>query len=155
MKRNTKKTIETLYHISIFIGTSLNINLGLPMRGATWIYLPWESSESEENLYSITWQRDTTVGCPCEDTSIEENDIPNRSESYNITDLEEDSRYRIVVNAMTIDGQSSSISVTATTLEAGERNLMLINPFMGIGTFLFASRLFAALFWIPLMLDMV
>ena len=95
------------------------------MRGATWIYLSWESSESEESLfYSIMWQRDAMVGCPGED-SDEENDIPNRSESFNITDLEEDSTYRIVVNAMTIDGQSSSITVTATTLEAGERNLML------------------------------
>ena len=64
------------------------------------------------------------VGCPGED-SDEENDIPNSLGSYNITDLEEDSTYRIVVSAMSIDGQSSSITFTATTLEAGERNLML------------------------------
>ena len=95
------------------------------MKGATWISLSWKSSESEEShFYSIMWQRDTTVGCPGE-YSDEENDIPNSLGSYNITDLEEDSMYRIVVSAMSIDGQSSSIAFTATTLEAGERNLML------------------------------
>ena len=98
------------------------VDLGQPMRGATWIYLSWESSESEESLsYAIMWERDTMVGCPGE----EKNNIPNTSDSFNITDLQEDSRYRIVVSAMNIDGHSNSITVTATTLEAGERNLML------------------------------
>ena len=64
------------------------------------------------------------MGCPGEDGD-EENDVPNTLGSYTITDLEEDSRYRIVVSARNTDNQSSSITVTTTTLEAGERNLML------------------------------
>ena len=52
--------------------------------------------------------------------------------NYNITDLEEGSTYEIVLQGDTLSGQSSSITVTATTLEAGERNLMLINTYLQV-----------------------
>ncbi|CAI8027810.1 Neogenin (Fragment) [Geodia barretti] len=98
-------------------GTSLNVILGLPTIGATWIYLPWEISELDENLYSIVWDGNPSVRCPGVGGGREDS-IRNTLGSYNITGLEEDSRYIFVVRVSNIEGQTSSLTDTATTLEA-------------------------------------
>ena len=87
---------------------------------------------SEPIFYSLTWERDIEcpliecTGVPC--TPINKDFMGN----YNITDLEEGSTYEIVLQGDTLSGRSSSITVTATTLEAGERNLMLINTYLQV-----------------------
>ena len=66
------------------------------------------------------WQRDTTVGCPDVDGS---SDTMITDTSYDITGLEEDSSYSITVRASNTAGSSEvSNTVTAMTLEAGERD---------------------------------
>ena len=68
---------------------------------------------SVADSYEVMWERDTSIGCSDEDegsaTSIGE-----------ITDLQEDSVYTITVTASNSAG-SSEDTVTAMTLEAGER----------------------------------
>ena len=70
-------------------------------------------SDSVADSYEVMWERDTSIGCSDEDegsaTSIGE-----------ITDLQEDSSYTITVTASNSAG-SSEDTVTAMTLEAGER----------------------------------
>ena len=61
------------------------------------------------------WQRDTTGECSNED----EDSATITDTSYDITGLEEDSRYSITVRAMN-DAGSSEVSVNVMTLEAGE-----------------------------------
>ena len=64
------------------------------------------------------WQRDTTVGCSDED---EDSDTITDT-NYDITGLEEDSSYSITVTASNTAGNEDSNTVTAMTLEAGERD---------------------------------
>ena len=70
-------------------------------------------SDSVADSYVVMWQRNTSIGCSDEDegsaTSIGE-----------ITGLHEDSSYTITVTASNSAG-SSEDTVTAMTLEAGER----------------------------------
>ena len=70
-------------------------------------------SDSVADSYEVMWERDISIGCSDEDegsaTSIGE-----------ITDLHEDSSYTITVTASNSAG-SSEATVTAMTLEAGER----------------------------------
>ena len=67
----------------------------------------------------MMWQRDTSGECPDEDEdSIS---LTDDSTSYNIMGLEEDSSYRITVTASNAAGSAVSNTITATTLEAGER----------------------------------
>ena len=107
--------------MALCIGESLSINLGLPISGATWIYLLWGSSQSEVDLYSITWLRDTSVGCPGGNSETEKNSVSSSLNGYNITELEEDTRYIISVSVMNTENQTISVTVTATTREAGEQ----------------------------------
>ena len=66
------------------------------------------------------WQRDTTGGeCSDED---EDSATMITDTSYTITDLEADSSYTIIVRASNTAGSEDSNSVTAMTLEAGERD---------------------------------
>ena len=66
------------------------------------------------------WQRDTSVGCPDVDGG---SDTMITDTSYDITGLEEDSRYSITVRASNKAGSTKSSNiVTAMTLEAGERD---------------------------------
>ena len=66
----------------------------------------------------MMWERDTSVGCSDED---EGSDIIITS-FYDIMGLEEDSSYTITVTASNSAGSSAnSNTVTAMTLEAGER----------------------------------
>ena len=65
------------------------------------------------------WQRDTTGECSNED----EDSATITDTSYDITGLEEDSSYSITVRASNTAGSSEdSNTVTAMTLEAGERD---------------------------------
>ena len=69
------------------------------------------------------WQRDTTGEC-----SNEDEDSANITDtSYTITGLEEDSSYSITVRASNTAGSSEiSNTLTAMTLEGGERPLFLL-----------------------------
>ena len=62
----------------------------------------------------MTWQRDTSLECSDEDSGM-------ATSVSEITGLEEDSSYSITVRAIN-DAGSSEVSVTAMTLEAGERD---------------------------------
>ena len=70
-------------------------------------------SDSVADSYEVIWVRDVTVGCSNEDegmtTSVSE-----------IANLQEDSNYTVTVTAFNSAGNSET-SVTAMTMEAGER----------------------------------
>ena len=88
---------------------------------ATSISLYWSvPSGSVVDSYEVMWQRDTSGECPDEDE--DSTTITSGSNSYEIMGLEEDSSYNITVTASNAAGSSAvSITVTAMTLEAGER----------------------------------
>ena len=94
-----------------------------PTATATSISLSWSDPDgSEVTSYEVMWQRDTSVGCPGGD---EDSDTITDT-SYDITGLEEDSSYSITVRASNTAGSSEdSNTVTAMTLEAGEREFLL------------------------------
>ena len=71
-------------------------------------------SGSVAESYEVTWQRDTSLECSDEDSGM-------ATSVGNITGLEEDSSYSITVRAIN-DAGSSEVTVTAMTLEAGERD---------------------------------
>ena len=69
----------------------------------------------------MMWQRDTSGECPDEDEdSIS---LTDGSTSYDIMGLEEGSSYSITVTASNAAGNAVSNTVTAMTLEAGEKLL--------------------------------
>ena len=89
---------------------------------ATSISLSWSvPTDSVVTQYLVEWQRDTSVGCTDEDqgnTTITDGSIV----SYDIPELEENSRYMMTVTVSNSAGSSGvSNSVTAMTLVAGER----------------------------------
>ena len=86
---------------------------------ATSISLSWTSG-GEGVDYKVMWQRDTSLECPdVDEGSI---NITNGSTSYTIAGLQENSSYSITVTASSGEDNSEiSNSVTAITLEAGER----------------------------------
>ena len=63
--------------------------------------------------YEVMWERDISIGCSDEDEG-------NATSIGEITGLQEDSSYTITVTASNSAG-SSEDTVTAMTLEAGER----------------------------------
>ena len=71
------------------------------------------SSGSVADSYEVMWQRNTSIGC----SDVDEGSATSIGE---ITDLQEDSSYTITVTASNSAG-SSEDTVTAMTLEAGER----------------------------------
>ena len=71
-------------------------------------------SDSVAESYEVMWQRDTSLECSDEDSGM-------ATSVGEITGLEEDSRYSITVRAIN-DAGSSEVTVTAVTLEAGERD---------------------------------
>ena len=86
---------------------------------ATSISVLWTSGGSEGVRYEVVWQRNTSVGCPDEDTGT--NNLTGGSmTSYTIPDLEEDSEYSITVTASNSLGNESSEPVTEMTMIAGE-----------------------------------
>ena len=86
---------------------------------ATSISLSWTSAGSEGVSYEVMWQRDTTGEC----SNGDEDSDTITDTSYDITGLEEDSNYSITVRASNTAGSNEdSNTVTAMTLEAGERD---------------------------------
>ena len=71
-------------------------------------------SDSVADSYEVMWQRDTSLECSDEDSGM-------ATSVGEITDLEEDSSYSITVRAIN-DAGSSEVTLTAMTLEAGERD---------------------------------
>ena len=71
-------------------------------------------SVSVADSYEVIWERDITVGCP----DVDEGMATSVGELMN---LQEDSTYSITVTAFNSAG-SSDITVTAMTMETGERN---------------------------------
>ena len=103
----------------IVIGDSLSIKLNASIAGTTWIFIPWEAHESEANIYSIEWERYTTE---CSSQAVKrQEEVLNKDKGYNITELEEGSRYTISVSVSNNEGTTSSVTVTETTLTAGEK----------------------------------
>ena len=77
------------------------------------------SSGSVVTRFVVEWQRDTSVGC----SDVNERTIPENGgfTSYTITGLEPGNRYTITVTVSNSAGNAVSNTVTAMTLEAGER----------------------------------
>ena len=91
-----------------------------PTVTATSISLSWSvPSGSTVTSYEVMWQRDTSGECP--DVDEGRVTITGSSTSYEITGLEEDSSYSITMRAIN-DAGSSEVTLTAMTLEAGERD---------------------------------
>ena len=87
---------------------------------ATSISLSWSvSTDSVVTQYLVEWQRDTSVGCSYEDQA--NTTITDGSVSYDIPELEENSRYIMTVTASNSAGSSgASNSVNGMTAVAGE-----------------------------------
>ena len=85
----------------------------------TSISLSWSvPTGSVVTQYLVEWQRDTSVGCTDEDQS--NTTITDGSTvSYDIPELEENSRYMMTVTVSNSAG-SNGASNSGTTLEAGE-----------------------------------
>ena len=84
----------------------------------TTIPIVWTSSGSVVYRYIVMWERDTSGECP--DVDIGNDTIPGGSTFYIIKNLEEDSRYFILVKAVSSAGTLNSLKVTGVTSEAGE-----------------------------------
>ena len=69
--------------------------------------------------YVVTWERVTSRECP--DVDIGNYTIYDRSTEYVIRNLQEGSRYSILVKAFSPAGIAVSLQATGTTHEAGER----------------------------------
>ena len=74
-------------------------------------------SDSVADSYEVMWVRDITVGCSNEDEGMT---ISVGVSVGEIANLQEDSNYTITVTAFNSAGNSET-SVTAMTMEAGER----------------------------------
>ena len=85
----------------------------------TKILISWTSSGPEVNKYIVTWERDTSGECP--DVDSGNDTIPGGSIGYLIENVEEDSKYFIVVKAISPVGRAVGLVVSRTTPEAGER----------------------------------
>ena len=90
---------------------------------ATSISLSWTSAGTENVSYVVTWQTDNVGGCSGGNDTGSMN-INDGSTSYNITELEEDSSYKIIVTASNSAGSVDSNTVNAVTMEAGERAIV-------------------------------
>ena len=70
--------------------------------------------------YEVMWETDDVGGCSG-GSDMDSTTITDGSTSYDITELEEDSTYSITVTASNSAGSAVSNTVTAMTMEAGER----------------------------------
>ena len=84
---------------------------------STSIQISWTGSCSKVDKYEVKWERDTTREC-C-DVNLFNKTIINDSTSYNITELEEDSHYTIIVTANK-SGIVVNSSIMEVTPEAGK-----------------------------------
>ena len=88
---------------------------------ATTITISWTSAGSEDVSYEVMWERDTSLKCTGF-SHVDSTTIIDDSTSYDITELEEDSTYSITVIASnSVPSSAVSNTVTAITMEAGER----------------------------------
>ena len=78
----------------------------------------WTSSGSDVYKYIVMWERDTSRKCP--DVDIGNDTIPGGYTFYIIKNVEEDSRYFILVKAISDAGSAVSLKVTGVTSRAGE-----------------------------------
>ena len=85
---------------------------------STSIKIFWMSPGPEVDSYVVMWVRDTSGECSDEDMGNAT--ITDDSTCYNVTELEEDSKYTITVMATNIAGSEISNPVTGITEEAGE-----------------------------------
>ena len=96
---------------------------------ATTITISWSSAGSEDVSYEVMWETDDVGGCSG-GSDMNSTSITDDSTSYAITELEEDSTYSITVTAFNSAGSSPvSNTVTAMTMEAGERQSLLVVMF--------------------------
>ena len=84
---------------------------------STSIQISWTGSCSKVDKYEVKWERDTTR--ECRDVNLFNKTIINDSTSYNITELEEDSYYTIIVTANK-SGIVVNSSIMEVTPEAGK-----------------------------------
>ena len=85
----------------------------------TTILISWTSSSPGVDKYVVKWERDTSGKCP--DVDSGNDTIPGGSTDYLIENVEENSKYFIVVKAISPAGSIVRLKVSGTTLEAGER----------------------------------
>ena len=83
----------------------------------TYVTIFWNSENITTDMYLVMWERITSIGCSDEDEGYA---ISSPVASYNVTGLEEDSSYEIVVMADNAVG-----SITVMTLEAGMTLIMV------------------------------
>ena len=84
---------------------------------STSIHISWTGSCSAVDEYVVTWERDTTR--KCRDVHLVNATIIIDSTCYNITGLEEDSHYTIIVTAIRV-GIAVNSSIMGRTAEAGK-----------------------------------
>ena len=90
-----------------------------PPTTATSISLSWSVPDSVVTSSVVSWQRDTSVGCPDEDEGS--TPVTGSSTSTTLSGRQEDSIYFITVTAFNDAGESKvSSTVVAVTMEAGE-----------------------------------
>ena len=87
------------------------------MTVAITIPVSWTSSGQEVDKYVVMWERDTSGECP--DVDIGNYTITDGSTYHVIRDLEEDSRYFIIVQAINSAGSANSFRIIGITREAG------------------------------------
>ena len=93
---------------------------------ATSISILWTSAGTESVSYVVTWQTGDVGGCSGGNDTGSMN-ITDGSTSYDITELEEDRSYMIIVTASNSAGSSAvSNTLTAMTMEAGERAILVV-----------------------------
>ena len=93
----------------------------------TKILISWNSFGPDVDKYVVTWERDTSGKCL--DVDSGNGTIPGGSTGYLIENVEENSKYFIVVKAISAVGREVGLVVSGTTPEAGERlsNIMIID----------------------------
>ena len=85
---------------------------------STTISFSWTTAGSVVDSYEVMWKRGTSGKCPDGDEGNAT--ITDRSTSYTIAGLEEDSSYTITVTATNAAGSAVSVPVIGMTGEAGE-----------------------------------
>ena len=102
---------------SVLLGENPSIKLNATVVGSTWIFLQLDASDSAENIYSLEWKRSTIE---CSDGTVNEPvGVSSKVQDYNITNLEEGSRYSISASVSNNEGTTSTLSITETTLTTG------------------------------------
>ena len=91
---------------------------------ATTIQLNWTIPGPVVDSYEVTWKRNTSGKCP--NDHMGNAYIIDRSTSYTIRRMEEDSSYTITVTATNAAGSADSDPITGITEEASESLFCLL-----------------------------